>query len=154
MSIWHHVVCRHTPTHFAYVCDIQDDGGAGGRAYDQVTEWRERNDLPKARRDFGRLLRVHNRGGLHEPPPARVTIAEDRNRRGHVWKLECGICGMTVEASDEKLRAALVRLRPRLSTSEQPVEVFDGGRAVTTTVATYVTPLKAIQDEVSNPSVL
>ena len=153
-SSWYHVVCRHRRTKppLVYVCDLEDDDGAGARTYDRVAEWQEYNGLPKGRRDFGLLLRVHNRAGLQDPPLATVTIVEDRHRGGHWWKLWCAVCEMTVDASDESLRAALRRLQPKISVQQGVEKLIDSGEVILTRVPSHVVVLGDLQNEVSNPS--
>jgi hypothetical protein len=151
MSTWYHVVCLHPP-HWTYVCDIEDDGGEQGRGYDKLTDWHDRSGIGYER-DLGRRLRVYNIGG-DLPALVRVTIAYDRNRGGHLWTMQCGICEMTVQASDARLLVALNRLRPTLETRSQELiadKLDDYGISkVTTQIETRVTPLHELQNEISN----
>jgi hypothetical protein len=164
VSTWYHVVCLHKPPYGTYVCDIEDDGGAQGRGHDKLWEWRERERLSQPERNLGQRLRVYNIGGRH-PELVRVTIAYDRNRNGHVWTMQCGICDMTVQASDASLLVALNRLRSTLPTISQELiadTVTDRGIEKVTTqiearwtpldklIEARWTPLDKLQGEISN----
>jgi hypothetical protein len=155
-STWYHVVCFHAPPDpTSYICDIEDDGGRqAGPGYDQLTNWRESSGLPREPRDRGRRLRHYNIGGGDRSPLVRVTVAYDRNRKGHVWQLKCDQCPTNVEASDERLLVALNRLRPHLQTIDQDLteDQFSetrGIQQVNRRIITYITPLLEVQQKLS-----
>lgn len=183
MSNWYHVVCFHKGEHSqsrpVHVCDIEDDGGSQGKAHDKLAPL-----LRESPRDIGVRLRAYNyttsahwlrapgvdsqiadvkaameiavrqgRAKLHEL--ARVDIAPARNRPGHEWAIECGVCAETVEVSDARLLAALNRIRckPKRPTRELTVDQQDttetGTDWTAAAVSASVVRLSELQSEIN-----
>lgn len=181
---------KHRESQPVHVCDIEDDGGEQARGHDRLTEWRGRSGISLPDRDIGTRLRAHNRTSTAhwmrvpgadpdavdpwitamanaleqklcgQSDLARVDIEQIRNQPGHKWQLQCGVCKVLAEASDENLARALnqIRLYVKMDTTEitlQEQYATDAGNewGAAEHITLPVVRLKDLTDEVNNPGV-
>jgi hypothetical protein len=126
--------------------------------------WDDEQDRPQ----FDRLCAMSEQPATERR--SRVEIADERNKQGHKWLLQCGACLLNVEPNETNLAIALDRLRPELLTVTEWIQFRPAVRMIRTEdgierdldghpippavqIAVYVLPLWKLANAISNPGV-